>query len=203
MDKVKYITHPAINATDDLAPVIAPEDTLHKLHKDVLPLVDEPVTEERIALRKAAAVQAELHAVQHPDILLDEDDLAYRDPAPRDEPKPYDDDVTDYREVQVREREQFGRQFDKAESMSFSEAKNYLRKASVGLKGVMAKFLELHREDFEDSFGKLSNKEKVDVYVQLFKHIAPAGRPLDDDCEQDDPSGYVRSAYFPEQDTNQ
>ena len=199
MDKVKYITHPAINATDDLSPVIAPEDTLHKLHKDVLPLVDEPVTEERIALRKVAAVQAELHAVQHPDILLDEDDLAY----PRDEPKPYDDDVTDYREVQVREREQFGRQFDKAESMSFSEAKNYLRKASVGLKGVMAKFLELHREDFEDSFNNLSKKEKVDVYVQLFKHIAPAGRPLDDDCDQDDPSDYVRSAYFPEQLTNQ
>lgn len=203
MDKIRYITHPAINATDDLSPVIAPEDTVHKLHKDVLPLVDEPVTEERIALRKVAAVQAELHAVQHPDILLDEDDLAYRDPAPRDEPKPYDDDVTDYREVQVREREQFGRQFDKAESMSFAEAKNYLRKASVGLKGVMAKFLELHREDFEDSFSKLSNKEKVDVYVQLFKHIAPAGRPLDDDSEQDDLSDYVRSAYFPEQPTNQ
>lgn len=203
MDKVKFITHPAINATDDLSPVIAPEDTMHKLHKDVLPLVDEPVTEERIALRKAAAVQAELHAVQHPDILLDEDDLAYRDPAPRDDPKPYDNDVTDYREVQVREREQFGRQFDKAESMSFSEAKNYLRKASVGLKGVMAKFLELHREDFEDSFTKLSNKEKVDVYVQIFKHIAPAGRPLDEDSEQEDPSDYVRSAYFPEQETNQ
>lgn len=203
MDKVKYITHPAINATDDLSPVIAPEDTMHKLHKDVLPLVDEPVTEERIALRKAAAVQAELHAVQHPDILLDEDDLSYRDPAPREEPKPYYDDVTDYREVQVREREQFGRQFDKAESMSFTEAKNYLRKASVGLKGVMAKFLELHREDFEESFSKLSKKEKVDVYVQIFKHIAPAGRPLDDENEQEDPSDYVRSAYFPEQETNQ
>lgn len=202
MDKIKYITHPAINATDDLSVPIAPEDMIHKLHKDVLPLADEEVTEERIALRKAAAVQAELHAAQHPDILLDEDDLAYRDPAPRDEPKPYDNDVTDFKEVQERERKQFGRQFDKSESMSFTEAKNYLRKASVGLKGVMAKFLELHREDFEDSFSKLSNKEKVDVYVQLFKHIAPSGRPLDDENEQDDPSDYVRSAYFPEQPTN-
>lgn len=203
MDKIKYITHPAINATDDLSVPIAPEDTIHKLHKDVLPLADEEVTEERIALRKAAAVQAELHAVQHPDILLDEEDLAYRDPAPREEPKPYDDDVTDFKEVQERERKQFGRQFDKLESMSFAEAKSYIRKASVSLKGIIAKFLELHSEDFEDSFSKLSNKEKVDVYVQLFKHIAPAGRPLDDDCEQDDPSDYVRSAYFPEQPTNQ
>lgn len=203
MDKIKYITHPAINATDDLSVPVAPEDTIHKLHKDVLPLADEEVTEERIALRKAAAVQAELHAVQHPDILLDEEDLAYRDPVPRSEPKPYDNDITDFKEVQERERKQFGRQFDKAESMSFSEAKNYLRKASVGLKGVMAKFLEQHREDFEDSFSKLSNKEKVDVYVQLFKHIAPSGRPLDDENEQEDPSDYVRSAYFPEQPTNQ
>lgn len=203
MDKIKYITHPAINATDDLSVPIAPEDTIHKLHKDVLPLADEEVTEERIALRKAAAVQAELHAVQHPDILLDEDDLAYRDPAPREEPKPYDNDITDFKEVQERERKQFGRQFNKSESMSFSEAKNYLRKASVGLKGVMAKFLELHRKDFEESFSKLSNKEKVDVYVQLFKHIAPAGRPLDDENEQEDPSDYVRSAYFPEHPTNQ
>lgn len=203
MDKIKYITHPAINATDDLSVPVAPEDTIHKLHKDVLPLADEEITEERIALRKAAAVQAELHAVQHPDILLDEEDLAYRDPVPREEPKPYDDDVTDFKEVQERERKQFGRQFDKAESMSFPEAKSYLRKASVGLKGVMAKFLEMHREEFEDSFSKLSNKEKVDVYVQLFKHIAPAGRPLDDENEQEDPSDYVRSAYFPEQPTNQ
>lgn len=203
MDKIKYITHPAINATDDLSVPVAPEDTIHKLHKDVLPLADEEVTEERIALRKAAAVQAELHAVQHPDILLDEEDLAYRDPAPRNEPKPYDNDVTDFKEVQERERKQFGRQFDKLESMSFAEAKSYIRKASVSLKGIIAKFLELHSEDFEDSFSKLSNKEKVDVYVQLFKHIAPAGRPLDDENEQEDPSDYVRSAYFPEQPTNQ